>query len=323
MKEPWDWLEEDIELLIQEGVQESLTLDYKRCASLDKRNPDRNKELSKDVSAFANSAGGVIIYGVIETNHLPTKIDVGYDPAEITREWIEQVINSTIKRRIDGIRIKQIELKNNHPGRVIYVVSIPQSKRAPHMANDHIFYKRYNYLSVAMEEYEVRDVASRDDAPELLIQFTIDNNLVSINFEEKNKFSTLINFNVIISNESVSPAMYYIVRLFIDKQLSVMSNGGFRLGSEQSIKISDTEFIVNSYSNNYSVHSVPIAMPVWQGVKFNICTSPFQISIPKANNDMSYALAWSVDSLGMQQKLGGAFLSVSNNQVTIVDVGSA
>ncbi|MEH2450443.1 hypothetical protein [Nostoc sp.] len=41
MKDAWDWEEEDIELLIQNWVQESLTLNYKRCESLDKRNPDR------------------------------------------------------------------------------------------------------------------------------------------------------------------------------------------------------------------------------------------------------------------------------------------
>lgn len=57
MKNPWDWEEEDIDLLIQNRVQESLTLDYKGCDSLDKNNPNRKKELSKDVSAFANSAG--------------------------------------------------------------------------------------------------------------------------------------------------------------------------------------------------------------------------------------------------------------------------
>ena len=120
MKNPWDWEEEDIDLLIQNRVQESLTLDYKGCDSLDKNNPNRKKELSKDVSAFANSAGGIILYGVIETNHLPIKIDVGYDPADLTREWLEQVINSSIQRRIDGIRIKQIELNKSNPGKVIY-----------------------------------------------------------------------------------------------------------------------------------------------------------------------------------------------------------
>lgn len=317
MREPWDWVEEDIRFLIQEGVQESLNLEYKRCESLDKNNPNRIKDLSKDVSAFANSAGGVIIYGVIETNHLPTEIDDGYDPADIKREWIEQVINSTIQRRIDGIRIKQIELTNN-PGRVIYVVSIPQSKRAPHMAKDHIFYKRYNYQSVPMEEYEVRDVANRVDAPDLTLQFCIENSSVSLEFEDGKEFSKPIKFNAIISNESVVPAMYYIVHFYIDKRISVVRCSDFTIGSEHSLGLCGQSFSVNSYLQNYTVHRA--IMPVWQGIKSQICMPPFELSIPKVNQEMSYALAWSVDSLGMCQKLGGAFLHVNNNQVTIVDV---
>ncbi|MEH2301401.1 MAG: ATP-binding protein [Nostoc sp.] len=317
MKDAWDWEEEDIELLIQNGVQESLTLDYKRCESLDKRNPNRKKDLSKDVSAFANSAGGVIVYGVIETNHLPTGIDGGYDPKNITREWLEQVINSTIQRRIDDVKIKQIELKKSNSGRVIYLVSIPQSKRAPHMAEDHIFYKRFNYQSIAMEEYEVRDVANRTDAPDLSLKFYFESNAVDIEFEEDKEFSKPINLNAAITNESIAPAMYYIVLLFFDKKLTVINNGGFIFYSEQTLQIGDMPFIANSYSRNYSVHEV---MPVWQGVRFKVCDPHFQIAVPKVNGDMSYALAWSIASLGMQHKFREAILTVSNNQAKILDV---
>ncbi len=239
MKESWDWEEEDIELLIQNGVQESLTLEYKRCESLDKRNPNRKKELSKDVSAIANSAGGVIVYGVIETNHVPTGIDSGYAPTDITREWLEQVINSTIQRRIDGIRIKQIELKKSNAGRVIYVVSIPQSKRAPHMAEDHIFYRRFNYQSIPMEEYEVRDISSRADVPDLSLQFLFESNSVNVEFEEDKELSKPITLNSVITNEAIAPAMYYIVRLFFDKRLTVIYSGRFEFNSEQTLQIGD------------------------------------------------------------------------------------
>lgn len=275
--------------------------------------------MSKDVSAFANSAGGVIIYGVIEDNHLPIKIDVGYDPADITKEWLEQVINSKIKRRIDGIRIKQIELKKNNPGRVIYVVDIPQSKRAPHMADNHIFYKRFNYQSVPMEEYEVRDTANRADAPDLALQFCIENNSVRLDFEEDEKFSKPIALNAIITNTSVVPAMYYIVHFYIDQRLSVVICSDFTIRQQQDINVYNQNFKVNSYLRNYTVHTG--TMPVWQEVKTQICFPDFKISIPKTNNDIDYALAWSVESLRMPQKLGGAFLSVRNNQVTIVNVG--
>lgn len=271
MKHHWEWEEEDIDLLIREGVQESLTLDYKRCASLDKRNPNRKSELSKDVSAFANSAGGVLIYGVIENNHLPVKIDIGYDPFDVTREWLEQVINSTIQRRIDGVKIKQIELKTCNPGKVIYVVSVPQSKRAPHMAEDHVFYKRYNYQSIPMEEYEVRDISHRDEAPDLSMQLYMPQPTERLSFTEGEQLSNPVSINAIIQNESTTPAMYYIARIALDKRLTVLSSGEFQVHEENLvIKVEDTPIPVTFM---YANCSVPAKMPIWKGVSYRISNS--------------------------------------------------
>ena len=58
--EPWLWDEDDLLELVKDQVQESLNLDYKDSRALDKT-PQKIAQLSKDVSAFANSAGGVLI----------------------------------------------------------------------------------------------------------------------------------------------------------------------------------------------------------------------------------------------------------------------
>lgn len=141
MKEPALWDENDLKELIKDGVGESLTLDYKRAAALTPKTEGVKNEISKDVSAFANSAGGVIVYGITEQGHLPVAID-GMDPNVASREWLDQVIASRIQRRIDGVRINQVRLTS---GQVVYVVDIPQSDRTPHMASDKRFYKRFEY----------------------------------------------------------------------------------------------------------------------------------------------------------------------------------
>ncbi len=52
----------DVEAFLQQQIGENLTLDYKRELPT---NSDRDRaELCKDVSAFANSQGGMILYGV-------------------------------------------------------------------------------------------------------------------------------------------------------------------------------------------------------------------------------------------------------------------
>src|SRR5438128_1492530 len=88
----------DLQLLLDEGIGESLTLDYKASPALARHDKCKN-ELCKDVSAFANSAGGQIIYGIDEKNN---KLD---DGSEISREWIEQIIDSNVQPRIEGLII--------------------------------------------------------------------------------------------------------------------------------------------------------------------------------------------------------------------------
>lgn len=81
-----EWIEADLHSLIQNGVEERIDLEYKRAGSL--ANTDAAKlEISKDVSALANGAGGAIVYGMVEENHKPCRLD-GVDPAQITKEWL-------------------------------------------------------------------------------------------------------------------------------------------------------------------------------------------------------------------------------------------
>lgn len=55
----------DLERLVDDALEESLTLDYKASPSLS-RDGKHPEELCKDVSALANSAGGQLIYGIEE-----------------------------------------------------------------------------------------------------------------------------------------------------------------------------------------------------------------------------------------------------------------
>lgn len=161
MKPANEWDEAYLLELIRVEEQEGLRLDYKASAALDKTDNKKN-EISRDVSAFANSAGGFLVYGMLENKHVPTSIDVGVDRNVITKEWLESVIKSRISPIIDDFTVKQVSLPGKSPNQVAYVVEIPQAtSRAPHQAYDHRYYKRYNYESTPMEDYEVRDLMRR------------------------------------------------------------------------------------------------------------------------------------------------------------------
>ncbi len=155
-----------LEQLIQDEVEENLKLDYKAAAAILKTD-GKKKEISKDVSAMANSAGGQIIYGIKEFDdkdkrHKPECIDA-IKRCEFSKEWLEQVINGTIRPKIDGLKIFPISVDDD---RVVYVVDVPQSNTV-HQANDKRYYKRYNFESVAMEDYEIKDIMNRVVHPQI------------------------------------------------------------------------------------------------------------------------------------------------------------
>jgi len=110
----------------RDAVRETLTLDYKKSAALAR---DKAAEISKDVSAFANSAGGTIIYGMEEKDKsgYPTCIDGGIDPRVISADWLNDIISSNIRPAISGMRINEVSLHSTFPGRVAYIVYVPQS----------------------------------------------------------------------------------------------------------------------------------------------------------------------------------------------------
>jgi Putative DNA-binding domain len=165
---PNQWDQASLEQYIAQGIQEHTTLEYKAAASLDKTEERKKIELSKDVSSMANSAGGIIVYGIKEFDddarkHLPERLD-GIDVARFSKEWLEQVINSSIHPRIENLIIHppiSLDTGRNH---VAYVVEIPQSMTA-HQAKDKRYHKRLNFTVDAMEDYEIRDVMGRRVLP--------------------------------------------------------------------------------------------------------------------------------------------------------------
>ena len=162
-----EWTKQLLEQMIADGVEENLSLDYKRADSLAKTD-GKKAEITKDISAFANSTGGVLIYGVAEfgddaRRHLPERLDP-IQRTEISKEWLDQVIQ-TIQPRIEGLTIHPVTISESD-NTTCYVVEVPQSHTA-HMARDHRYHKRNNFTTAHMEDYEVRDVMNRKTHPKI------------------------------------------------------------------------------------------------------------------------------------------------------------
>jgi len=171
---------EDIENLISSQIRESEVLEYKNAS---KKFTDKDKkEIAKDVSAMANSNGGVIIYG-IDTNKedktKPSKIS-GIHLDNI--ESFDRIVNSQIKREIKNIQKKII----NENSINVMVVFIPQSEDSPHQSLiNKRYYRRSLTESVPMEHDIVELHFGRRLGPILELNIIdVDKKIEKLSFKE-------------------------------------------------------------------------------------------------------------------------------------------
>lgn len=117
----------EIQSLVDNKVSESKEIDFKR--DLPGKSSGEKKEFLADVSSFANTNGGSLIYGVREEGGVAVEISgvSGYDDQVILR--LEASIRDGIAPRLT-IKPFVVELPGN---RRVLVLSIPRSWARPHM----------------------------------------------------------------------------------------------------------------------------------------------------------------------------------------------
>jgi hypothetical protein len=217
------WSEERLLALTKNKAKESFELEFKGCGAL-KKTDGAKIEISKDVSAMANAAGGTIIYGIVEKDHGADSLDAGFDQNEVSKEWLEQVIYSNIHPRLESLRITPVTLPSKG-GSVAYVVEIDQAvSRAPHQAADKRYYKRMNFQVVPMEDYEIRDVLRRARSPDLAMScYLLPKSIKRLEKDGGDWMTFALDFQVF--NNSTEPALYASFFARFDRGLQVTSAG--------------------------------------------------------------------------------------------------
>ena len=174
----------ELKRMLETQEPENLHLDYKDKRRLLLENNKRADEVSKDASSFLNSDGGAIIYGVPEakgsssTGGAPIPLnksvsgDFGFDPGEIDKETIENVITSSIQPRPGPEQFQITEVK--HGDRVVFVVEVAVGIGEVWQARDKRYYKRFHYKAEPMEHYEIGLVRNRHIGPDLKLVFGLD-----------------------------------------------------------------------------------------------------------------------------------------------------
>jgi len=152
-----DITEKDLQNLIANQVPEDKTIDYKQTLHLEK--PSDKKEVLKDISAFANTIGGHIIYGMKEKKGIPVELSgMAVDDPDQIKQRIDNVIRDCVDPRIYGIDIQPVPL---HNGNFSIVVRIPRSFNPPHMVTiggHRQFYARTSSGTIPLSVQELRQL---------------------------------------------------------------------------------------------------------------------------------------------------------------------
>ena len=179
-----DYWQVELKRLLDIQEPESLHLDYKDKRSLtppgrggqgiDKQK--RAEDVSKDISSFLNSDGGVLIYGVPETTDpsstggapipLAQSTDIGFTPEDkVDKETIENLITSSIQPipKATLFRITEVD----HLARNIFVVEVKPGIGDVWQAKDKRYYERFHYKAEPMDHYRIEMVRARMVGPNL------------------------------------------------------------------------------------------------------------------------------------------------------------
>jgi len=250
-----EFTQEDILEIISSGTEESINIEFKDARALSSEN---GKEISKDVSAFANSDGGLIFYGISEENHVAAGITY-IDGNKYNKEWLENKITNNIQQGINDLLIIPVRFDNNI-SKTIYVVKIPKSLNSPHINGDKKYYRRHNFKSVPMEEYEVRDSYFRVNGSKVIIEKS------TVTLDE-GKNQDFLKFDIEIHASNIGT--------FIAEKYRIACN--IKDFKQATIKSKDSYLTTYKFTDGYKISTKDFA-PIFPNEILNILSFSLEIS---------------------------------------------
>ncbi len=156
--------------------EENLTLDFKLINRPDLNHSDDKKNLARAHSGFANSSGGLIIWGINAR-----KNDQGIDcaievheirPLSLLLARLNELTSRGVQPPIDAVRHKPIN-SGDDSGFVVTIV--PESDSGPHMAKlgEDRYYKRSGDTFHKMVHFDLEDMFGRRKKPKLSLAATL------------------------------------------------------------------------------------------------------------------------------------------------------
>jgi hypothetical protein len=252
-------------------VQESLVLDFKSQSqeeggslfSEGRLTKAGRQSLGKALSAFSNSAGGLLVIGVKCKSVEGVDCIQDLEPFPLWQRALSDVSSATgdlLQPKNDGINVHGFAAKDDDA--IGYIaIDVPRSERRPHRSEasgQKQYFKRSGSASYAMEHFDIEDAFRRQSVPLLNLETA---------FIRRSKTGGIVQFDLDFSllNSGISSAQFPALSMILP---SLLTKAPLRQISPD---------ILQSYSRGYTTFNANADFLIHPGDSRRICT--FMIAI--------------------------------------------
>jgi hypothetical protein len=164
----------EVQDYIKRGQEEHLQLDFKTIKAASLASADDRRNFAKSLSGFANSGGGMIVWG-IDARRNAEGIDCAVAALEIKQlkmllSRLNEFTGQAVSPTVEGVRHKMIETSEDTG---FAATLVPESQSGPHMAKlgEDRYYKRSGASFYKMEHFDLEDMFGRRQKAILRLEF--------------------------------------------------------------------------------------------------------------------------------------------------------
>lgn len=179
-------------------------------------------ELSRQVSAFANGAGGRLILGMEDDGRLDAGIATDLKRGG-TRSWLEDVIPGCVEPALRSFNVYEVPGPGPRgrpgAGRAVYVIDLPASEDAPHQALDQRYYARIGGKSRPMGNAAIQEIVGRTRRPRVVLSSATPYGAPEHVPSDPRGPLTLLCFRTFLRNEGPRLAQHVGAELILPRQV--------------------------------------------------------------------------------------------------------
>jgi hypothetical protein len=161
-----------IERFVAAGQKEDLHLEFKTVKNANLTHADDKRNLARALSGFANSSGGILIWG-IEARKNTDGVDCAIAKSEIEPlplfiSRLNELTGDAVSPIVEGVMHRSIPVTKT---KGYAITLVPESISGPHMAKlgEDRYYKRSGGSFYRMEHFDLEDMFGRRKKPVLIL----------------------------------------------------------------------------------------------------------------------------------------------------------